>query len=193
MGVPLATTDADTGDQPIFFPVSLAKFAVMSLASFGLYDIYWMYQNWSRERDRTNEPLSPVWRSIFGILWIYSLLQRIRNRAHATGVPVGWASGVVATGFIVLSLLWRLPDPYWWVSILAFVPLLGVQHTINQTNALVAPDGDRNAKYSGINIVLIVIGVLMVALIILGSLLPPEEEVINAWQAARQVGSLLAA
>ena len=33
-------------NEPHFFPVSGLKLVVMSTVTFGLYEIYWFYQNW---------------------------------------------------------------------------------------------------------------------------------------------------
>lgn len=36
-----------------YFEVALGKFVVMSLVTFGLYELYWMYQQWKRLKTRT--------------------------------------------------------------------------------------------------------------------------------------------
>ena len=70
--------------------------------------------------------------------------------------------------------LWRLPDPYWLVSYLSFVPLLPVQSAVNRLNSVAAPDAPRNDSYSGANVVMIVVGGLLLALAIFGTFLPAE-------------------
>ena len=42
---------------PLYFPVSLLKFAMMSIVTFGLYEVHWFYKNWDFERSRTQERL----------------------------------------------------------------------------------------------------------------------------------------
>ena len=51
-----------------YFEVALGKVVVMSLVTFGLYELYWMYQQWKRVKIRTMEDLSPFWRTFFAPL-----------------------------------------------------------------------------------------------------------------------------
>ena len=41
-----------------YFPVSPAKFVVLSLLTFGIYGIYWFYKNWRYVRERDD---STIW------------------------------------------------------------------------------------------------------------------------------------
>jgi hypothetical protein len=42
-------------DKPVsWFPVATHKFVVLSIFSFGIYDFYWFYQNWNREREHAD-------------------------------------------------------------------------------------------------------------------------------------------
>ena len=68
----------------------------------------------------------------------------------------------------------RLPDPYWLASIFSFVPLLPVQAAVNRLHETVAPTAPRNDRYSGGNTLTIIFGALLLCLIVLGMLLPPE-------------------
>ena len=36
----------DEIESPIFFPVSTLKLILMSIVTFGSYEIYWFYKNW---------------------------------------------------------------------------------------------------------------------------------------------------
>ena len=46
-----------------FFPVTISKFVVMSVCSFGTYQFYWSYKNWQRVRDGSDESLSAFGRA----------------------------------------------------------------------------------------------------------------------------------
>jgi len=163
----------DSGD-PIFFPVSVTKFLLLSICTFGLYEIYWFYKNWRLIKGHEKSKISPVWRSVFGVIFCYSLLKRVSGQSMATGgkaIP----AGPLAAGWIATTLLWRLPDPYWLVSFLAIAFLLPVQSTINSMNAKVAPSHDKNARFSGWNIFGLVVGGLFFILGVIGSFLPPDQ------------------
>ena len=161
------------------FSVSLSKLAVMSLATFGIYELYWCYKQWDAIRRRESEKLSPFWRAFFAPLWGFSLFPRIQRLTANYGVPATWSGTGLALGFFILGAMWRLPDPYWLASFFSFLPLLVVQRSVNALNAAVAPAADRNARYSGLNVVVIVIGAILLLLAILGTLLPNPEDAVQ--------------
>lgn len=59
--------DADivnAGITPMFYVVSTRKFAILFLATLGLYWIYWFYKNWDRYKDKwpyASEVGSTIW------------------------------------------------------------------------------------------------------------------------------------
>jgi hypothetical protein len=81
-------------------------------------------------------------------------------------------AGPLAAGWIITSLLWRLPDPYWLVSMLPFLFMLPVQALANRINATVAPRHDPNRRFTAWNWVGVVFGVIFMILIIVGMFLP---------------------
>jgi hypothetical protein len=156
------------------FSVSLGKLVVMSLCTFGLYDVYWAYKQWDAQRKREQEDISPFWRAVFAPLFGFSLFPRLQRIIVSYGVPATWSGPALATAYFLLQLMWRLPDPYWWLSLLSFVPIVVAQRSINELNQAVAPDAPRNATYSGANVVVIVIGGLFLLLALIGTFLSPE-------------------
>jgi hypothetical protein len=121
-----ATQDADCP----YYAVSVRKFAIMAVATFGMYEFYWAYKNWQRIQERTGESLRPFWRAWFAIFWSVSLFGRIRDDARQRGVVVTWSPAWLAAAYLILSVLWRLPGPWWLVTLLSFVPVLPVVQTI---------------------------------------------------------------
>jgi hypothetical protein len=126
-------------------------------------------------RGREQEHLSPFWRAFFAPLWAFSLFPRLGRLAAIYGVPATWSGSGLALAYFLIHITWRLPDPYWLVSLLGFLPVLVAQRSVNGLNAEVAPDAPRNASYSGLNVVAIVIGGLLLVFAILGTILPLEE------------------
>lgn len=156
-----------------YFEVGLRKFVVMSIATWGMYDIYWAYHQWARIRAHTGESLSPFWRAFFANLWSFSLFKRVKADARSRGVHVGWDSAFQAASYLVLSLLWSLPDPWWLVSLLAFVPLVPVVRATTQILDTVTLDRDRNAEFSGANMIGVCIGAIMLLLVFAGLAMGP--------------------
>lgn len=145
----------------IYFPVSLTKLVVMSFCTFGLYEIYWFYKNWSLISQHEDENIMPVLRTFFASVFCYSLFTRIQETAEAQELPISLSPGFLACGWIILTLLWRLPDPYWMVTLLAVFFLLPVQSAVNGINRSVNPQHDPNSHFSRWNIAIAVIGVII--------------------------------
>jgi hypothetical protein len=155
--------------RPAFFAVGLPKLAIMSLFTFGIYEIYWFYQNWRAVQRLTGEKLNAPIRAFFYPLTAYSLFRRIRQQAQRLQVDVTIKAGALAASLFVLTALWRLPDPYWLVSLLGFLPLLSVQSEVGKINRTVAPGADLNSRFRAWNVLAIVIGGLLFILVIVGS------------------------
>ena len=155
----------------VYLSVSVAKLLLLSFGTLGLYQYYWFYKNWQLHKLRTGESVSPFWRTFFGIIFCYPLFRRIGEYASTSGTS-GLNAGAFAAGWIIPSLLWKLPDPYWLVIFLAVFALVPVQRTVNEINAKTAPECAVNAKIKGWNWLAVFPGLLLLALSILGAFLP---------------------
>jgi hypothetical protein len=151
-----------------FFEVGVVKFAVMSIVTCGLYDLYWAYQQWTRIKARTSEILSPFWRAAFAHIWGFSLFRQIARDAAHHRVYVGWSSGSLGLSYLLIGALWRLPDPWWLVALLSFLPLIPVVQAIAEVHDTLAPDRDRNTRFRGANIVGLVVGGIFWLLVLAG-------------------------
>ncbi|HVT35986.1 MAG TPA: hypothetical protein VHE37_10390 [Nevskiaceae bacterium] len=157
--------------EPLYFAVSTRKLAVMSVVTLGLYEVWWFSWNWRLIKQRERSDIMPVGRAIFALFFVYDLFKRICASAEEHGAA-RTSAGALASGWIVLSLTWRLPDPYWIISMFAFVCLLPMQKLVNQINQRVAPAHEPNDRFSGWNIFGIVVGGIMMLLAIVGAFLP---------------------
>lgn len=169
--------DADTVAEsmsPMFFPVSLTKLLVLSICTLGLYEIYWFYKNWQLVKRRETSDIVPALRALFTVLFCYSLFRRVGEESEKNGIS-SISFGPLAVGWIVTTVLWRLPDPYWLVSFLAVLFMLPVQYAANVINSRVAPGHDPNRRFSGWNIAATIVGGLFLFLAVIGAFLPPEQ------------------
>jgi hypothetical protein len=64
----------------------------------------------------------------------------------------------MAAACITISLAWKLPDPYWLLSYLSFLPMLSVQAIANCINAMLAPTHDESRRFTRGNIVAVAFG-----------------------------------
>ena len=159
---------------PVFFPVSLTKLFLLSLCTLSLYQIYWFYKNWHFVKRRENSDIVPAARSILAVFFCYSLFKKISEHSVKTGdKPV--LAGVLGTSWIITNVLSILPDPYWLVSFLAVVFMLPIQSAVNSMNSKLAPDHDKNDRFSGWNIFGLIFGGLFLLLGVIGTFLPAEQ------------------
>jgi uncharacterized protein DUF4234 len=165
------------GEACPFFAVSLPKFVVMSVVTFGIYELYWAYKNWMLIKARSSEQLSPVWRAWFAQLWSFSLFGRIRDGARQRGLHVEWTPAWLAAGYLLMTLFVRLPGPLALLSVLSFLPLLPVVQTIATVHQQGRFRDALNARYSTVDLVAIAIGGLALVAAAVGSFLLPAAPV----------------
>ena len=159
--------------SPPFFPVSITKLVVMSVCTFGFYEVYWFYRNWRLARER-GAHVRPALRALFAIFFCHSLFRIVRDRAGDTAARDDeLRAGPLAIGWIVVSLLGGLPDPYWLVSFCAVVFVVPVQMSANRYNRVRAPRHDPNDRFGTANWIAIVGGGLLLTLVVIGMFTPP--------------------
>lgn len=158
-----------------FFPVTRLKLAVMSLTTFGLYLVYWFYKNWKASEALGDPHVNAPIRAFFYPLVAYGLFARIRRHAKPAGGVELFAAGPLALALLLLSVLWRLPDPYGLIVLLNFLPVLPVQATVNELNAKLAPGVDPNGRFQGWNYVALIGGGLLLVLAVTGTFIGDQQ------------------
>jgi hypothetical protein len=166
-GIPSASDS-----KPIYFPVSLTKFVVMHFCTLGAYQFYWFYENWKLIREREQSEASPFWRTCFAFIYCYALFEKIRSSAASLKIGQSISVQVLASGWILLSVLLILPDPYWLVTYLSILFLLPVQQAANRINESLVPGHDRNERFTAWNKVAVVIGGVLFIVSVIAIFLP---------------------
>jgi len=157
--------------EPPYFAVSTTKLVVMTLCTFGLYEVYWFYKNWSLIKKRDSSELRPFWRAVFSIFFCHGCFKDIQTAADKLGVKT-FSADAMAAGWVLASITWRLPDPYWLVSMCSILFMLPVQNAANEINAAAAPGHEPNASFGGWNILGVVAGGLVFVLGLVGAFMP---------------------
>jgi hypothetical protein len=170
----LAETVADSALTTMYFPVSPLKLMVMSVCTFGLYEIYWFYKNWCSIKEREKLDITPFWRAWFAPFFCYSLFKRIQHTAESRNLQTSVSPGLFTTGWIGCSVLYRLRDPYWLFSFASVLFLLPAATTVNAINRATNQKYDANSHFSWSNIVIVVIGGLVAVLASIGTFLPSK-------------------
>jgi hypothetical protein len=154
-----------------YFDVSVPKFVLMSLGTWGVYQLYWSYRQWQCIRSR-GENISPFFRAIFASLMNFALFDHLKRDASKSGVALTFNAGLMGLGYLATHFTWRLPDPWWGVvGILSFLPFLPVLRVVDALNDSVAPDRPRNGV-STLTIIGCAIGWVLFMLTLLVSVLP---------------------
>jgi len=153
-----------------FHVVSLRKFWLLFIATFGLYSYYWFYRQWARYRTRHRESLWPVARAVFSIFFMHALNRNVDDALRKARIRHAWWPGAGATAFVVLSiasaicsrLAGRIETLPWldYVGIALLVPI-GWTMASTQRAANTAcddPEGIRNARMTKANLAWLVLG-----------------------------------
>jgi hypothetical protein len=157
-----------------FFSVSPVKLVVMSFCTLGLYQIYWFYKHWVLIKERSEPDIIPWGRALFGVFWCYSCFDFIRKDEQHLQVEPTLPAGPLAAAWVIATLTSRLPDPFYLLGLLAPLLLIPVQRHVNHINSLVAPDHNKNTRFSAWNWLAVAIGVVLFVLIIVGLAQPTQ-------------------
>ena len=160
---------------PLFLYIPVSRLILLSIASFSLYEAYWIYKNWRYIKERDGLNIRPFWRGFFGIFFCHSLLRRIHEDKDARSVePPTFSAGGLATGWVVLLILANIVGraPSIAASIIsAFIPsflcLVPVQNYINAVEDKRNPRQRFYAWSSG-HVVCLVFGIIVWALLLTG-------------------------
>lgn len=171
MSVPMDAASAPKSHPvwppPLFFPVSVTKLVVMSTVTLGLYQLYWFWRNWILVKNRERTRILPFMRALFPVFFVYALFDRIYEEQPRSRPPV-----LLAIAWVLLSIAWRAPDPWWLIAFASVLPLIPVQRRAIRRNALAAPDHDRNGRFTAWNWTLIGVVGLFAILAVIGAFLP---------------------
>ena len=151
-----------------YFPVSSIKLVVMHFCTLGAYQYYWIYENWRLIKEREGLDILPFWRTCFAVIYCFPLFGHIEGSGKLHHLRQSISSSVLAGGWVLLTVLSLLPDPYWLISFSSVVFLVPVQQQINRINEHVAPGHDLNKHFTAWNIVAVVVGgsVFVLALVV---------------------------
>jgi hypothetical protein len=74
------STGLSSEDQAPFFSVSLAKFAAMSVCTFGIYKLYRFYKNWRLVNEREKLGILLFWRAFCFLLLLPNVFLEFARR-----------------------------------------------------------------------------------------------------------------
>lgn len=171
------------------------RLIILSILTFGIYEIYWFYRNWKHLKKHKDLDISPGWRTIglfvpiYNIILIYQQFRDIRDFAVEVGCKTYSFPGRLTCGYIILGGIsfrlalyeWKLTDPAELlgstvfglvISLLALWLLVVVQRTLNTYWEKEQPELTMRTKFSGKEIALLIIGGIFWILSLIGIFIP---------------------
>lgn len=145
--------------------ISSNKFLLLNLLTLNLYTIWWMYKAWTCIRHKENSDILPVPRALFGILFIYSLFQKIRTFALEHAFPRDFSPLMLFLAIIIVNVVPAFPaikENFGILSLLASIFFIAPNEALNYA-LLNAKDFDA-VEEEGITVnqfILIFIGICL--------------------------------
>lgn len=178
--VPLETRTVERPALPPFYVVSLRKLVLLSIATVGLYSLYWFWRHWKLHKLDRKLDIWPVPRAIFAIFFAHGLNEEIDHRLRRAGQRHDWSPGTWATVYVVSAIIGqiinRLPDamlapgPSFGLAMLTVgggtLAMVQAQRAANL--ACGDPTGSANARLTPLNWLWLVLGGLFWLLVLVG-------------------------
>lgn len=143
------TSPEERQREAMFFHISGPRLVLMSIASWGLFELYWIYRNWQYLKERDGLNIRPLWRGVFSIFFIHKLMGAIHDDPQANRVvKAAFSPSLLATVWIVLMLVGNIAGKAsdaglnllgLLVSFPSFLLFLPVQNYINSVNKTISP------------------------------------------------------
>ena len=166
--------DAAYAKDAYYYPVSIWKFALMSVATFGFYGAFWLWKCWRWAKAHDRPDIQPFWRALFKVFWLYPLFADANGRAGVRRLPqwIGITAAVLYAGVaIAASIMNRMkgtPHALPLSTNLAFVCFLPALVVVNRLNAAHREALVANSRFSGTTFVALALGGLFWALVLIG-------------------------
>jgi hypothetical protein len=177
-----------TGELP-FYCVSAMKLSILSVATFGLYELFWFYKNWSLVKARSGRDISPFWRAFFSPFYCYPFVTTVNSAAESVHVAPRLSPGLIAVTYAGLIFLQRLPDPYWLICFFSFVPLIPIAQQIRTVHEAIHPGFESAVGWNRWSYLTLVVGGTFAGLGVLSTLAVPtralrQSEIPSSYEAS---------
>lgn len=164
-------SQGQTADQQVgsYYAMSVTKLWIMSVLSFGIYNLAFFFRHWRHLRDHQQQDVSPFWRTVFAPFMYFGLNSQVGDDARfkqisappTLGIAAGLYFGAGAAGRLVN----RVADETatWTLLVTALViPIGAYALTVTQTamNRILAAEGYRGPVNEGATAGSIIVGIL---------------------------------
>ncbi|SHM24080.1 DUF3857 domain-containing transglutaminase family protein [Roseibium suaedae] len=168
--------DKEYRDQATYFPVSIFKFLILSLFTFNIYTLFWTLKFWNWERKNTDKKISPAWRMMFSVFWLYPAFNTAQKHASEDDAKLPRTMGIVGAAYFAFAIFFPIFIDFRMTKIEAILVLgltltaslgfLPAVVTVNRINKNDSEAYRKNSKFNHWNI----LGILTGSLIIIGNI-----------------------
>ena len=122
------------------------QIALLSFATLNTYSVYYVIRGLRLAERRMGQRERSYWFALWlivpglNIAYFYGSFNRICERVRTSGVNPPVNFGLQALAMNVVDLLWRLPDPYWLISLLSSILLGTIHMSVAQAERLDEPE-----------------------------------------------------
>ena len=178
---------SDTADAvPTFYVVSLRKFTVLYIVTLSMYQVFWLFKQWSNYRQQCRlegAPDATIWplpRALFAIFFMHSLFREIAAHAAAKMRTLEWNHGSHATWLVLMLVATSVLDQFSnrdmgtpYTIILALLLVIATCFSYRKAQACVNiscgdPQGESNSRFTWANYIWIAGGSIVWLLILTG-------------------------
>jgi hypothetical protein len=160
-------------EKPLmFFAVPNKKLVLLSLSTFGIYELYWAYKNW--KVIEIKEDISPIPRTFFHAIFVFGLFKRIFESGKKQGFSEYTSVDLVATLYFILLISGSISGREWFytaypvASSLLFIvstftvwALMEIQKIIIFNNKTIDPTYEPVKRFNLFEKALLVVGGLI--------------------------------
>jgi len=166
--LPVAPISFAASTAAVYYSPSTMKIAALSMATMGLYPVYWFWQNWRAIKRETGGTQWPWARALFSPLWSFICFSDLRDVAQSRRRQLAFAPGLLGALFFLLNLAGRLPNGAALIAIFSFVPLLPVNSLLRSYHRDERADMQRMDRFGVWHILLTLAGGALLLLAVLG-------------------------
>ena len=148
--------------------VPVGRFILLSLITFGIYELVWFYRNWKLLQKRRKLENFSVLACIFCFSFfagsIAGTFTKFLNKKH---IETDYSATGIGIFYFILAILWRFPDPYSLISSFTFIPMLPLVKAMNRYWQKELQNAQPK-KFTWWQIILIILGIILLSLSVLG-------------------------
>ncbi len=160
----------DNREKYCFDTVPLNKLFILSILTFGFYELVWTYNMWKKIKSNWGYDINPFWRTFFSGFTNYSLFPSLGEYISFFNIKA-FGGILLAFAYMAMVSTWKMHEPYSFISDFSVLILVFIQSKINKINAENFPNAKVN-NWNRANILWAIPCGLLFILYVIGSFLP---------------------